>query len=353
MKTKLNNPQVTLPTHEIRLFAPNNDHNTFLLQNLLQRQSSPSSSQSIHPRSPVVYFFVCDYANAKVQTVTKDFKEKLLNNGISVFIETYDKHQPGFSVRASSMNCHSDFFFQVYSKTAAKSHVRLYENGHPQKMSMNEAVATIWAKWKVRCGALSAEEVDLLSKESLINLMKEYAKIEPQNLDISSFQVQCREAIDKGICLRSLTDKAKEFEAMLNDGRQKILSQPTMPFNWKKEEGKIITKFNQIPITQGLSQPLKDVMVSVIDQTMRKIKAIKALLEQHVENSPPPKEESFYYNQLTNGSEKISDGSSWKILVQTPEEDRLVFQNIPSYGDSNKNEEYGTRCLPSNIIENF
>ncbi|KAK8897083.1 hypothetical protein M9Y10_015017 [Tritrichomonas musculus] len=304
-------------------------------------QSSPSyNSTSLVPRAPIVHFFVCDHGNAKVKALAEQFIKILTENGIDVFVEEFPIHQPGYQVRAASLSTFADFFFQIHSKTAGPGHVRLYEGGQPNRMTTTEAVAKIWSMWRSKCGALSPEEVGILSKDCLMFLLKEFANIVPQNLDIASLQSQARESIENGISVKPIVDKLHEFEVVLNDGKAQILTSKTMSYEWKKEPGKVLDRVNPQPTTtRGLSQPLKEILIEVIKQTFQKVKAIIDVLEKYYSPSQSTSQGGPNFNSIgesTIGSDqKTRDGSSWKLLIESADEDRVGSMRIPSYGDGN------------------
>ncbi|OHT15128.1 hypothetical protein TRFO_42707 [Tritrichomonas foetus] len=352
-------PQVTPPNRNILLSKVSTDSATPQPSNSpfsplsffnFRQSMSPSapSGMTLIPRAPIVHFFVCDYGNAKVHALTDEFIQILISNGIKVYTEKYLTHQPGFRVQAESLNTKADFFIQIHSKTAAPGHVRLYENGKPKKMTKEEAVSTIWSNWRCKNGALSSEEVDLLSKEKLVYLLKEYANIEPQNLDISSLQIQSRDAIERGICVRNLTEKMREIELNLRDSRTRLISTKLMSFAWSKEPGAQISRIIQSQPMHGLSQPLKDVLISIVDTTLRKVKAIIDLLDRHYISTPPTKSQaiedpSFLTSQnftADSNDQDISTGiSRWSMMVESVDEDRFGSVNIASYGDGSHPEE--------------
>lgn len=303
-------------------------------------QTSPSyNSTSLIPRAPIVHFFVCDHGNAKVKALAEQFIKLLTDNGINVYVEEFLVHQPGYQVRAASLSSFADFFFQIHSKTAGPGHVRLYEGGQPNRMTTTEAIAKIWSMWRSKCGALSPEEVDLLSKDNLMFLLKEFGNIVPQNLDIASLQSQARESIENGISVKPLIDKLHEFEATLNDGKAQILTSKTMSFEWKKEPGKVLDRLNSQPPIQGLSQPLKEILIEVVKQTSQKVRAIIDVLEKHYNPSQPATQSNHQFNSIGEGTlgsaQKTRDGSSWKLLIESADDDRIGSMRIPSYGDGN------------------
>ena len=149
--------------------SPNQDYTSPLANFHLAFSKSLSKESpnpnALQPRAPLVHFFVCDHGNAKVKSFSDNFIELLISNGIKVYPELYLTHQPGYKVRAASCITTADFFFQIHSKTAGPGHVRLYYDGQPQRMTIQEAVTHIWSTWRMKCGALTKDEVDSLSHE--------------------------------------------------------------------------------------------------------------------------------------------------------------------------------------------
>ena len=185
---------------------------------------TPSSMVQLVPRAPVVHFFVCDFANAKVKTFSEQFIEQLTQNGVKVYTERFMTHQPGFQVRAASLNTPADFFFQIHSKTAGRGDVRRYLNGQPRRMTREEGVAEVWAWWRLKSGALSREEVDVVSGEKMAWLLKEFADVDCEAMALDELQKSLRDAIEMRTEIRSVLDRLREIEGALVNGKMKVAS---------------------------------------------------------------------------------------------------------------------------------
>ena len=146
----------------------------------------------------------------------------LMQNGIRVFCERYATHQPGFKVRAASMNTNADFFFQIHSKTAGPGHVRMYFNGQPKRMSLEEAVSDIWAWWRLMSGAISKEEAECLSDEKVRYALSTFSSITEENMPMDALVTEIRASIANGKVFPSLLDKIRIFEESLNDGKLQL-----------------------------------------------------------------------------------------------------------------------------------
>lgn len=309
-------------------------------QNTMSRNSpqSPSvSANSLTPRAPIVHFFVCDNGNAKVKALTDQFIELLVNNGIKVYTEGYLTHQPGYQVRAASLNTDADFFCQIHSKTAGPGHVRLYFNGQPKRMTMEEAVADIWAWWRLKCGALSKEEVDVISREKILYVLKEFASIEPQNLDYSAIQAQGREAIERGSAVHSIIEKLHDFESTLLGGKNRVMTTRTIATEWVREPGSQLTRCLPMPIISGLSHPLREVILNVIEQSLNKCQSLMNIFVKYNITTPPPQlyEEENLREIPIDGPERPSDGSSWRMMIESIDDDHQIgSMQIASYGDN-------------------
>jgi hypothetical protein len=109
-----------------------------------------------------------------VKTVSDAFVELLLENWANVFSENYAMHKPGFTVKGAGCQTEADFFFQVYSKTAGHwhGHVRLIVDKNPRRMSSLDAVSYVAFLWRMRCGALTAEECGCISPENLTTALQ-------------------------------------------------------------------------------------------------------------------------------------------------------------------------------------
>lgn len=313
------------------------------------QSTSPSNTKPalLKPRPPVVHFFVCDNGNAKVKSYSDSFVQLMLNNGINVFTEIYSTHQPGFQVRAASLNTCADFFFQIHSKTASPGHVRLYIGGQPNRMTMTEAIGNIWARWRAKCGALSKDEVDVISPEKILTLLKDIAGIDPLILDFATIQMQAREAIERGTTLRPIIDKLHEYEQILNDGRRRVINSNLILSEWTKEPGERLQRIITLPIIQGLSEPLKGVLLLTIDQTSSKTKAILEVLEHHFEQTPPPKPKTFKESYDSSFHHKSGDGASWGLMLGSLDEQEVgSSQEIVSYGDQRPIDSVGNVRTP-------
>lgn len=285
-----------------------------------------SPGGTVTPRAPVVHFFVCDHGNAKVKAVTDQFISAMTANGVKVYTERYTTHQPGYQVRAASLNSLADFFFQIHSKTAGAGHVRLYTGGQPKRMSLDEAVSHVWAWWKLESGALTREEAEVLSAEKIAYLLHEFAGIEASIGEL-------------GVLLRNgdvtALEKLREVGASLVAGRARIASTRSMAVDWVKEPGGVLQRCTQLPQVRGLSAPLKDVLVAVIDESLAKVQRILEIAPRLL----PPMEDDDVREEEEMGEIEIDvepgrgDASGWKMMIESLDDDRMGSVQIASYGD--------------------
>jgi hypothetical protein len=286
------------------------------------------------PRAPVVHFFICDNGNAKVKTFSDQFVGQLTRNGIKVYSERFQMHQPGFQVRAVSMNTPADFFFQIHSKTAGPGHVRLYVNGQPKRMTRDEAMAEIWSTWRVRCGSLAKEEVDLLSAERILWLLSEYGGISETDLKFNELQTEIRQRFTEGLDVSDLLNDLRELERVLIEGKGKISNCRPMTSEWVFEPGAQLQRIVPMAATHGLSPPLKDRLIRVIDQYIRKTAALLRIVERRLTlplARPPPEETDV---EIPIESSPAYDGHVWRMLVESCPDDHMGSFRIASYGDN-------------------
>ena len=333
---------ITSPAgHTFQVFGKNSAN--LNIQNVSQSQIPRSQSQGnfLIPRQPVVHVFVCDNANTKVKMLTDNFTTMLINNGIKVYTEKFMTHYPGYQVRAASFNTQADFFFQIHSKTAGPGHVRLYLNGQPKRMTVEEAISSIWSCWRLKCGALTKEEVDLLSNERILNCLHMFADIDASNFNLDDVQKQARKCIDDALDVQPLLDRLNVMENNLLNGRVMVLNAKQMSSDWNIEQGVSLQKCTQLPTTIGLSPPLKDLLLMVIDQTIQKLHSIQIILEKHyVDNKS-----NIAYNQNLNDEtmneipidteQRIgNDNTLWEMMVESIDDDHTGSMRIASYGDA-------------------
>jgi hypothetical protein len=286
------------------------------------------------PRAPVVHFFICDFGNAKVKTFSEQFINQLAQNGIRVYAERFMTHQPGFQVRAASINTTADFFFQIHSKTAGPGHVRLYVNGQPKRMTMDEALAEIWSSWRVRSGALCKEEIDLLSSERIFWLLSGFAGIDESNLRVEELQISIRDRITDGRDMHDVFDGLKEMEAVLLDGKAKIANCRPMNSEWIFEPGMQISRIVPAATCHGLSPPLKDRLSRMIDVYLKKTSALLNIVEKRLNaaTTHPLVDDDM---ELETPIESPGyDTQVWRMLVESYPDDHIGSFRIASYGDN-------------------
>jgi hypothetical protein len=276
---------------------------------------------------------VSDHGNAKVKALTEQFIDLLRSNGIHVHAEKYLTHQPGYQVRAAALNTPADFFFQIHSKTAGPGHVRLYIAGQPRRMTMEEAVANVWSSWRLQCGALSRDEVDLLSSEKIELLLRDFANVE--GIDFTGLQRGARSIIEAGDDIGPLLDRLRELETILQDGKAMVVTAKLMGSEFPRQPGTLLTQCLPAPHSTGLSQPLRELLVSVIDQAIAKARAIGDCLQRYRSTSPGARFGDDGLQEIPiDGDIQSGDSSSWKMLIESLDEDHVGSMRIASYGDS-------------------
>ena len=304
-----------------------------------QSSNSPSSpglnfkmNSSISVRKPIVHFFISDYENAKVKSYSEQFIQLLLSNGIDVFTEKFPTHQPGFQVSAASLHTDADFFIQIHSKTAQTGHVRLYIGGKPNRMKMEEAIAATWSWWRLKCGCLGQEEVELLSSDKIIWALVTFAKIDPQNFDFSSIQIQARESITRGTTLRPIVIKLNHMKTELNEAISHLDTlRPISPV-LEIGVGVELQRFAEFPKISGISTHLKDVLVLSLEQAIQKANSLIAVLENQLDGEKEMK--TFdEFEEKSNEHSLVLSGNSWTAMLESIEEGHFGMV-IASYGDN-------------------
>lgn len=291
----------------------------------LKSPQSPSAGSSVTPRAPVVHFFVCDHGNAKVKAVTDQFIEMMSENGIKVYTERYTTHQPGYQVRAASLNSPADFFFQIHSKTAGAGHVRLYVGGKPKRMSLAEAVSHVWAWWKLASGAISRDEADVLSSEKLAFLIREFAGFEGS---IDELGARLRDG-DVNVI-----EELQDAEVGLVEGRQRVTKTPPIACEWVRERGGQIQRCPQLPHVRGLSAPLKELLIAVIDESLVKVRRMMDIAATIAPMMVEADEEEEADEIEIEVEHTRGDATGWRMMIESLDDDRMGSVKIASYGDS-------------------
>lgn len=289
------------------------------------------------PRAPVVHFFICDYGNAKVKSISDHFIDLLVANGVKVFTERYATHQAGFQVRAASLNSNADFFFQIHSKTAGRGHVRLYLGGQPKRMTVEESVRDVWAWWRLMCGAINNVESEVLSSEKLKYALKIFANIDNDIMNIENLQTEIKNSIANNRISLETLQQIQAIENMLSDGRRQVANQKVMRMEWTNEPGQQLTRCIQMPVIRGLSQPLKELLLAVIDQTISKIQKLETIVRKYGVSTPPPPDPILPVDMGQEVEIPIDGqqpGLSWGTLLESVKDESFGLNHITSYGDS-------------------
>jgi hypothetical protein len=281
-------------------------------------EMSPNPNALV-PRPPVVHFFVCDHGNAKVKAFTDQFIELLTENGIRVFPELYLTHQPGYQVRAASFDTSADFFFQIHSKTAGPGQVRLYEDGQPRRMTIQEAVLYIWTIWRLKCGALSKAEAESLSSERISLLLKEFADINGEDMKIESIQSELRNSISNGSSVRGCIEKLESVSRILDAGKMKLLESRLINSDWKREPGTVLSRCLPVPTISGLSAPLKQLLVSIVEQTQKKVGVLMNIANNHSTSEPEEKlvDEEEDLREVEIPVDRQPTTSNWSLVLES------------------------------------
>lgn len=363
-------PIVTRPNRTIHFSQlPDNSQNGQPIQNNFSFSFTKTNQQQAKnlqsnlltiPRAPIIHCFVCDHANAKVKILTDQFLEILTKSGIKVYVERYLTHQPGFQVRAASLNTQADFFFQIHSKTAGAGHVRLYMNGQPKRMTKEEAVASIWSWWRLRCGALTKDETDVISNEKIFSLLKDFGKIDQESLNFTALQQQVQQCLYTQTNINPILNTLNDYENILKEAKVKITSTPTMSTDWVFEQGAVLQSCQYQQIETGLSQPLKSLLISIIDQAIQKARRIRGVINRNyvesqiIESDIHNDDENLKEIPIDiNNDQHEGDGSSWKMMIESVDEDRIGSVKIASYGESPSIRSFDRIATPVFLLDEF
>jgi hypothetical protein len=299
-----------------------------LVQRSVPQQSVAAPNRILTPRAPTVHLFVCDYRNIKVKNLTDQFLEQLCGQGVKVFTEKYVAHHPGFQVRAASMNSTADFFFQIHSKTATSNRVRIYEQGHPRRMAVSESVAWVWAWWRAKCGALSKEEISVISSEKISLLLKNFVGLDEKELGIEDLQKRIRTIIELGQNPEDVMERIKEVEGILMEARVRVATYTPIAIDWAKEPGAQLQSCPDLPIVSGLSQPVKDFLNQVIEKAVIKLYGLEKIVADYTARGTFADNDGFEI-PVGDGDRMVSVDSgreigSWRMMIESMDEDRYI-----------------------------
>lgn len=308
----MTHPQVTLPNRKVVIeklmgepipFSPD-AYKTAPAKS----PTSPVSSDVVTPRKPIIHFYVCDYGNTRVKEVADTFVKMLLQNGAMVWTERYSTHQPGFSVKAAALQTSADFFFQIHSKTAGQSHVRMYLNGIPRRFPLSDAISRMTFLWKLRTGALTEMECHCLSYKSIEIALKEFAQLDDFSIEAIQKTVRDKPA-----------DAAQEIliaRNRLDQARSMIETYKNVSGPWKMEEGSLLARIVAIPIYRGLTQPFKTLLLDVIGQMQAKLDRMTQMLPEGDDESSGEDEDDGITIQVRDTNRPIPN-SSWGTMLES------------------------------------
>ena len=275
-------------------------------------------------------FFVCDHGNAKVKAFADQFISILIENGIKVYPEYYLTHQPGYHVRAASFNTSADFFFQIHSKTAGPGRVRLYLEGQPQRMTIQEALTYIWSMWRLKCGCLTKDEVESLSSKRALFLLQQFADIKPEDVQIETIQRDLKLAIERCSSVTHIIDRLNTVSEILLHAKGKISEYRQINTNWKQEPGTVLSRCPTAPIICGLSPPLKEVLLTIVEQTLNKVKILTSIAQNHniVDLESETAEEEL--SEVEISEDQSQSISSWGLMIESVGDHQT---SLSSFGD--------------------
>ena len=293
-------------------------------------QKENPNPNALTPRQPTVHFFVCDHGNAKVKAFSDQFIESLVQNGIKVYPELYLTHQPGYQVRAASFNTTADYFFQIHSKTAGPGRVRLYRDGQLQRMTISEAIIYIWSTWHLRCGALTKTEVDTLSDDRMVFLLEHFGDVKKENVDIEKVQKELKEAIDNGKSVKSCIEQLTSMAEVLEHGKNKISEAKLINPEFKDEPGTVLSRCPAVPIISGLSAPIKEILLSIVEQSQQKVNSLLNIAHNHLSSEP-----DLYHEEDAEEVDILDDQqpttSNWGLMLESAGDHQT---SLSSFGDN-------------------
>jgi hypothetical protein len=232
--------------------------------------NSSSFSYSKHFIIIIEDVSLCDFKNSKVKSTSEEFSH----------------HVPGFQVRASSLNSQADFFFHIHSKTAGSRQVRLFVNGSPMRMSLEESIAKLICLWKFRCGCLSKEDCEILSPSKVEMALSLFAGISKEDMNIEEDQQSLRVCIENNEDAGNVCEKIKMKIDKFSSQKVDIDSFSSISLDWDKE-GKIVNHIEFQPLVRGMTTHFKDVLKLIIESCIDKLEALKRLAEKRMRAQEP------------------------------------------------------------------
>ncbi|KAK8865044.1 hypothetical protein M9Y10_010574 [Tritrichomonas musculus] len=233
-------------------------------------------------------------------------------------------------------------------------------NGQPKRMTKEEAVSAVWSWWRLRCGALTKDETEVISNEKLFSLLKDYGNIDKDALNFNLLQQQVRNCLDSGSNIEPTLTTLIDYDNALKNAKTKISSAPTMSTDWSFEQGVVLQSCQYQQIQVGLSQPLKSLLILIIDQAISKCQGIKSVIDrnyrekQPMENAMPNDDENL--NEIPidiNNDQGARDGSSWQMMIESVDEDRIGSVKIASYGESPNVRSCDRISTPTFMLDDF
>jgi hypothetical protein len=207
-------------------------------------------------------------------------------------------------------------------------------------MTMDEAVGHIWSWWRLQCGALTRDEVELLSRERTLLLLREFGNLEAADLDFAGLQARARAAVDGSESLDPMLERIRDIEATLQSGRARIAAARAMTTDWVREPGVQLQRCLPMPRPVRLSPPLRELLISIVDQSISKAHAIAEALQRYAAASPAfgDREEGEGAPEIPIDGERV-ETHSWRMLIESFDDDHVGSMRIASYGDSRSSNE--------------
>jgi hypothetical protein len=164
--------------------------------------------------------------------------------------------------------------------------------------------------------------------------LKDLGNVDPTALNLAQIQRDIVTAIENDTDPSASLDRLRECETLLVDGKTRIAAMRVMGTEWHREPGGEITRCLPMALSAGLSLPLRDALVAMIDETLQKVRALTGIVMRHLESSPHLRAVEDPEIEIPIGDGLGTDGSTWRMLIESDPVDHIGSYRIASYGDT-------------------
>jgi hypothetical protein len=205
----------------------------------------------------------------------------------------------------------------------------------------------------VKTGALTRDDIDLLSPERASWILTELFGIDEDKVRIADIQQRMSEAYESQFIIPQLLTDLLAYQHILTDAKQKILAAPCVSLEPNKQLGKQLPRITPAPMISGLSNPFRSFLNDMVSKALAKVTRLieigEAFHEMHSQKDLPAVESDGEI-PIDPDWEITSDGDTWRMMLESFPDDRMGSFGIASYGD---NRWTSDQIKASVLIEDF